>query len=248
MQAITNFRTLGGHRTQDGRLVKHGWLYRSGQLDQLDADQQAYLTRELHVQRVVDMRTVDERTRFPDVQLANTTYTVLDILEQTAGDGASLQSMITTNGNVHDRMLDLYEQLALSDSARHGYRNFIQGLLTPVPVVFHCFAGKDRTGVGAALILKILGVSDEQIMADYLQTNLQRADANQAILSALSGKLPANQLAGIQTALNVDAAYLTRYFDVITQHYGTFNEYLLTGLQLTTRELNELRRLYLEAA
>ncbi|WP_318767448.1 tyrosine-protein phosphatase [Lactiplantibacillus carotarum] len=248
MQPITNFRTLGGYHNQHGQVVKHGWLYRSGQLDQLDADQQRYLTDDLKIKRIIDMRTTEERQRFPDVAVPGATNQVLDILEQGNADGASLQSMVTESGDVHDRMMLLYEQLALSDAARQGYHQFIQGLLTPEPVVFHCFAGKDRTGVGAALILKILGVSDEQIMGDYLQTNLRRADANQAILTALHGKVSTAQLGSIATALKVDADYLNHYFAVIDQHYGSFDQYLLTGLRLTTTDLAHLRALYLEPA
>ncbi|RRK09692.1 tyrosine-protein phosphatase [Lactiplantibacillus garii] len=248
MQPITNFRTLGGYHNLAGQTVKHGWLYRSGQLDKLDPDQLQYLTHDLKIKRIVDMRTAEERQRFPDVPVPHADYTVLDILEQTGGAGASLQSMIVGNGNVHDRMLELYEQLALSSSARAGYHQFITGLLNPVPVVFHCFAGKDRTGVGAALILKILNVSNEQIMGDYLQTNLRRADANQTILTALTGKVSTDQLAAIDTALKVDRDYLQRYFDVINQRYGTFENYLHAGLNLTASELTQIRRLYLETA
>ena len=248
MEPITNFRTLGGYRNLQGQRIKHGWLYRSGQLDQLKPDQLQHLTKNLKIRRVVDMRTAEERQRFPDADIPNATYQVLDVLEQGNADGASLQSMVTDNGNVHDRMLQLYEQLALSDSARKGYHQFIKDLLVPEPVVFHCFAGKDRTGVGAALILKILGVSDEQIMSDYLETNLRRADANQTILTSLTGKVTTDQLTAIKAALQVDADYLNHYFEVIDQRYGTFDQYLNTGLKLSPATLQQLKSLYLEPA
>lgn len=248
MEPITNFRTLGGYRTQQGQRVKHGWLYRSGQLDQLQPEQLQHLTKDLQIKRIVDMRTAEERQRFPDTTIPNARYQVLDVLEQDNADGASLQSMVTSSGNVHDRMLSLYEQLALSDSARKSYHQFIKDLLVLEPVVFHCFAGKDRTGVGAALILKILGVGDETIMADYLETNLRRADANQTILTSLKGKVPGEQLTAIKAALQVDQDYLTHYFDVLDQHYGSFESYLRVGLNLADTDLQTLRDLYLEAA
>lgn len=248
MRPITNLRSLGGLLTTDQRVVKAGLIYRSGQLDHLDAEQIDYLTHNLQLKRIVDMRTAAERKQFADVTIPNVHYEVLDILEQATDNGASLQSMVMDHGNVHHRMLELYEQLALSSSARRGYQRFIQELLIPEqqPVLFHCFAGKDRTGIGAALILKILGVADDVIMADYLATNQQRQRANQEILTALKDKLPEPQLRAIQVALLVDADYLQHYFDVITAHYETFAAYLTTGLQLTTAELAKLRQLYLD--
>lgn len=87
-------------------------------------------------------------------------------------------------------MLNLYENLALDSVACQGYNQFIKLLLVPnQPLIFHCFAGKDRTGVGAALFLKLLSVSDDQIMMNYLQTNQMRTVENKQILEKLSNKL-----------------------------------------------------------
>lgn len=249
MQPITNLRPLGGMETATGQRVKPGLLYRSGQLFQLDSAQQSYLSQTLNIRRIVDMRTAEERQRFPDVTWPGVKYDVTDILAQPSTDNsASLQSMVTEHGNVHDRMIELYEQLALTSSAQQGYHDFITSLLGPdQPMVFHCFAGKDRTGVGAALIFKILGVAPAAIMTDYLRTNQDRQAANQQILAMVRPQVEPQQLATIEQALLVDADYLTHYFDVIDQHFGSFDAYLETGLRLTPAVLDRVRARYLEA-
>ena len=246
MEGITNLRSLGGYRNENQQVVKDGLIYRSGQLDQLTPAQTQYLATTLGITRIVDMRSADERHQFPDAIWPHVQYHVLDVLAQAMTNDASLQSMISSTGAVHDRMIQLYEQLALDPVARQSYYQFIQLLLVPdQPLLFHCFAGKDRTGVGAALFLKILGISDEQIMADYLLTNQARATANQQILTTMTAQLPAEQQRAISQALLVDADYLRHYFMVIQAHYRTFSNYLQQGLGLTTRECQQLRHLYL---
>lgn len=246
MVAITNLRSLGGYRNVHQQVVKDGLIYRSGQLNQLTPAQKQYLATTLGITRIIDMRSADERHQFPDVTWPQVQYQVLDVLAQVMNNDASLQSMVSSTGAVHERMIQLYEQLALDPTARQSYRRFIQLLLIPnQPLVFHCFAGKDRTGVGAALFLKIMAVSDEQIMADYLLTNQAREHANQQILATMASQLTPEQQRAVSQALLVDADYLSHYFEVIRAHYGTFSNYLQAGLELTTKECQQLRQLYL---
>ena len=247
MEKITNFRSLGGYRNANGQAVKAGLIYRSGQLFELDEAQEHYLAKDLGIKQIVDMRSADERAQFPDTVWPCADYTVLDILKDATANNASLGRMITEQGSVRENMLATYEQLAVSSSAQIGYRALIQALLVPDrPTIFHCFAGKDRTGVGAAIILEILGVSDQDIMADYLRTNQERKKANEEILAGLKKQgFGEQKLQAIGEALTVDAAYLQRFFQVVTEHFGSFDQYLHEGLQLSAAEINRFRDLYL---
>ena len=192
------------------------------------------------------MRSVAEQKQFPDTIWSQAQYTVINILEHASENSASLQSMISNSGNVKERMLNLYENLALDSVACQGYNQFIKLLLVPnQPLIFHCFAGKDRTGVGAALFLKLLSVSDDQIMMNYLQTNQMRTVENKQILEKLSNKLTDSQLKNVERALLVDADYLTHYFETIRVHYGSFDLYLKNGLKLTNADFQQLRKNYL---
>lgn len=248
LEKITNFRELGGYRNKNEQMVKKGLLYRSGQLFDLDREQKYFIAKTVGIRHVIDMRGADEREQFPDTILPGILYTTLDILKDATTNDASLGQMITEQGDVQGNMLATYEQLALSDSAQAGYHAFIENLLkAPEPTVFHCFAGKDRTGVGAAIILKLLEVPDQTIMEDYLLTNQERKTANQTILADLKKRgVPETQLQTIAVALKVDSAYLERYFQVIDTKFGSFDQYVREGLQLTADHVDRFQGLYLQ--
>ena len=223
MEKISNFRSLGGYRNANGQAVKAGLIYRSGQLFELDEAQEHYLAKDLGIKQIVDMRSADERAQFPDTVWPGADYAVLDILKDATANNASLGRMITEQGSVRENMLATYEQLAVSSSAQTGYRALIQALLVPDrPTIFHCFAGKD------------------------LRTNQERKKANEEILAGLKKQGSGEQkLQAIGEALTVDAAYLQRFFQVVTEHFGSFDQYLHEGLQLSPAEINRFRDLYL---
>lgn len=143
-------------------------------------------------------------------------------------------------------MLTTYEELALQKSAQNGYHQFLMTIVDdPVPTAFHCFAGKDRTGVAAALILKSLGVSNDQILTDYLKTIEARKQENQEILDYLRDQLTSSQLKDVAVALTVQKSYLERYFSAIRQNYGDFDNYLINGLNLPSDFKSKMRQIYL---
>ncbi|AQW20466.1 phosphatase [Lentilactobacillus curieae] len=243
---ITNFRSLGGY-TSGASTFKADKLFRSGQLSELSADQTEYLENQLKIKRIVDMRGEDERAQFPDTQWPGSDYQVIDILKDATKNNASLGKMITNGGNVYDNMMLTYEQLAVSDSAINGYRQFLTSVSDDdSPLVFHCFAGKDRTGVAAALILKSVGVSEEQIYADYLKTNELRKSANEEILKGLKDQATSEQLESISVALNVNADYLEHFFDTAVKQAGGFQDYLYTTLKLDEGFEERMREMYLK--
>ncbi|USS84770.1 tyrosine-protein phosphatase [Fructilactobacillus myrtifloralis] len=229
---IVNFRDLGGINVPGGTL-RSGRLFRSGQLVDLTDSDVAFLTKDCHLRHIFDFRSHQEIQASPDTQLPGVTNENLDILASATTSSASLEDMLLHADNITQSMLQTYEQLVLSPSAQRGYHTFLTQILSlNEPVLFHCFAGKDRTGFGAALILKLVGASEQQIYADYLKTNELRKDANEAILTALTGKLPDQQIAVLKVALNVDQAYLAHAFATIDNHYGSFDHYLTDALHL----------------
>jgi protein-tyrosine phosphatase len=161
-EGCVNFRDLGGYRTADGLEV--GWrrLFRADGLNKLtEADRSQLL--DLGVATVIDLRTVDEaeqRGRFPvaQVPVRYVDLPLTDVLPTTeempswaeASYVASRYALMVAEGG--PALTRAFDALASSDS---------------LPAVFHCSAGKDRTGVLSALILAFLGVPDETIVADY---------------------------------------------------------------------------------
>jgi protein-tyrosine phosphatase len=114
------------------------------------------------------------------------------------------------------------------------------------PVLFHCTAGKDRTGFAAAIILRILGVLPETVMQDYLLTNQYYFPSHRwrlYLLRAWKGKQVAATVTGM---LRADHSYLSAGFQTIDNHYGSFEEYVRTALKLTDLDVEHLGSQYLE--
>ena len=89
LKKITNFRSLGGYQNAHGQMVKDGLIFRSGQLFELEDDQSHYLGQTLGIKHIVDMRSDDERTEFPDTVWEGADYAVLDILKDATANNAS---------------------------------------------------------------------------------------------------------------------------------------------------------------
>jgi protein-tyrosine phosphatase len=184
-QGCLNLRDLGGHRTADGRRVKHGCLFRSDELCALtDADVNAITA--LGIRVVFDLRNDHERSSRP-----NRLPDGIEVLERSSpsSGGRSLEQAIVAGdlpeaddiemGQVYvDLLVRLAPELRtiLARAAEAPQR----------PLLFHCAAGKDRTGVTAAVLLGLLGVDDEVILDDYeettAQSSLRRLDALRPLL------------------------------------------------------------------
>lgn len=146
---------------------------------------------------------------------------------------------------IHKKMLETYKEIVVSESALNGYKKFLEDTLkSEEGILFHCFAGKDRTGFGAALILKIAGASDEQIIEDYLETNVMRKLENKKILQKVSNELSEEQLSALKKALNVNLDYLNYAKKVLIEEYGDFTNYLTFGLTLDDDYLKKFREKY----
>jgi protein-tyrosine phosphatase len=127
-------------------------------------------------------------------------------------------------------------------------QRFLHVLLSSngAPILFHCTAGKDRTGFAAALVLRILGVPENVVMDDYLLSNQYFHSShrwNLAVLQILRGKQFANV---INDFMMVRAADLSTAFDTIDRDFGSFENYVCNGLGLSNDDIERLKLLYLE--
>lgn len=243
---ITNWRSLGGYVGAQGKKVKEGLLFRCGQLFALTDEQKDQVKNYYHIKRLVDFRGDEERQEYPDYLWSGVDYQIIDVLKDTGTNQASVDEIVAANSQVEQDMLKTYEELALSESARQGYHQFLMTLVTdPAPVAFHCFAGKDRTGVAAALILKSLDVSEEQIFTDYLKTIPARKQANEEILEYLKDKMDPSNLNDVAIALTVEKQYLERYFTSVKKHYDNFDRYFTAGLNLPSDFKERMQQIYL---
>ncbi|WP_267880917.1 tyrosine-protein phosphatase [Streptomyces sp. NRRL S-244] len=235
LEGAVNFRDAGGYRTTTGQWVKMGEVYRSDALDKLTAADLAKLQR-LRVKTVFDLRMESERTTDPDKVPAGATYTVADVF---AGSG-SFQVLPKSPDEAVKAMVDAEKAMVGGEGGKKAYSQVFEGLERDRDraVLFHCTAGKDRTGWANATLLTALGVPGDTVMADYLASNDYRKAANDAVLS----HLPAPQAAVYKPMLDVRAEYLNSGYDEVKAKYGTFDRYLKDGLGIDARELKQLKK------
>ena len=218
MEGCVNFRDLGGYLTDDGRTVKWRRLFRSDSPSELtDADVQI-ITGSLGVVSVVDLRSNaggtsnDGRGLLAQSGIGYHQFPLLErrgILPPTSGE------------EVEKRLTDMNRWILLNSGTLLAQA--FATLAQPVnqPALFHCSAGKDRTGVLAATILDVLGVGREEIVEDYLETNV----AIDAILKRLRGMTGfANST---REGIMAPRTAIEKYLDVTQSEFGGSEAYLL---------------------
>ncbi|MCX4692745.1 tyrosine-protein phosphatase [Streptomyces sp. NBC_01408] len=235
LEGTANFRDAGGYRTAGGQWVKMGEVYRSDALHKLTANDLAKLQR-LRVKTVFDLRMEDERTKDADKVPAGATYVVADVF---AGSG-SFQTLPKTPDEAAKAMIDAEKAMVSGEGGKKAYTQVFEGIERDRSrsVLFHCTAGKDRTGWANAALLTALGVPRETVEADYLASNDYRKAANDAILS----HLPPQQAAVYKPLLDVRPEYLNAGYDEVKAEYGSFDRYLKDGLGIDSRELKQLKK------
>lgn len=248
LEGVQNFRDIGGYRTVDGRHVKWGRIYRSAELSHLSQADLTTLAR-LNIRAVHDLRSVSERTAEPTAWTGAGAPPVIArdyVLDLSSM--AALHLEPPTVDAAHDAFVKLY--LSFLDTQRPQETALFDELLNnDGATLYHCTAGKDRTGIATAMILAALGVPRDSILYDYELSNryfsggiaARGTTPNQA--QATSGRLPPDIAAVFMT---VDARYLRAVFQQIDQDYGSIDVYLDQRLGVDAADLSRLRTLYTE--
>jgi len=241
-----NLRDFGGCATADGGHVKRGMLYRCGTMSML-TEEDAQQLRALGIRAICDFRRPSERAAEPtswhgeDVDYYARNYSSASgvLGEILRGEGTSADDMRTA-------MIALYRTIAMDHAA--SYRAmFGQMLGGRLPILINCAAGKDRTGVGAALILAALGVSRENIAQDYLRTNLH-ADWGWRFAQA-EGRLAQthrDQAELVAPVLTADIAYLDALYAALEASHGGMDAYMEAELGIDASARTALRAALLE--
>ncbi|WP_405459004.1 tyrosine-protein phosphatase [Streptomyces sp. NBC_00101] len=234
LSGTVNFRDAGGYRTSTGQWVRMGEVYRSGALNTLTPADVAKLSR-LGIEVDYDLRTAGERTSAPDTVPAGATYVVADVI---GGDITTAIDLSSAEKSAQ-YMVDGEKAMVSSATGKAAYRLVFAGLADDDrhAVLFHCSAGKDRTGWANAALLTALGVPRATVMQDYLASNTYRAEANAAALEAM----PAGMAAAYKPLLDVRAEYLNSGFEEVGARFGSFENYEKKGLGLSSKEIRELK-------
>ncbi|MEM8609802.1 MAG: tyrosine-protein phosphatase [Myxococcota bacterium] len=247
-----NFRDLGGYATADGRKVRWGRVFRSGELSQLTDDDVAVLG-ELGIKTVVDLRSPEEVQARGESRAPEGATTVR--LPIASGDMFSKVVPMLLEGDFSQLPENLLERVnrALVRDCAVQYGDLLRTLLDASnrPLVFHCTQGKDRAGFGAAMVLSALGVSWEVVVEDYLLSNVYRKQDNEKMLGMV------RQFAGGRNGQTVDVSKIEALLVVkpdsihaahaeIRSRHGDMHTFLTGALGLGGESLDELREHLLE--
>lgn len=236
LSGASNFRDLGRYPARGGRAMRPGRIYRSDHLAHLTPEDQARL-QALGVTRTVDFRGVGERAALA-YELPGVQQHALSIEPTVVQRAKALQDRgeQLTPEHAAELMEQTYRDFVLHNSPR--FTELFRLLLdNDQPLVFHCTAGKDRTGFAAALILHALGVEQPIVLHDYLLTNelYQRP-------TGLIGQGPEEVM---RVIWRVQPSFLEAALDTVQQHHGGLTPYLQDVLGVGPAEVRQLESLYL---
>ncbi|MET9883828.1 tyrosine-protein phosphatase [Streptomyces sp. NPDC006430] len=240
---VANLRDLGGTPLPGGRTVRPGMVLRSGQLDRLDIAADPVVAA-LGLHTVIDFRTGPERADHPDRIPQGVRHLVVDVLADKLSSGeipaaTQLKDLLSDpavaeehlgGGKVQGLFADTYRSFVNTGSAQLAYRTLLTELAEPEtgPLLFHCTAGKDRTGWGATVVLSLLGADDDTLMAEYLSVN---PAVKQAFAPMIEGFTVAGGNPDIALALiGVFPSYLEAALDEVNTRYGSMEKYVREGL------------------
>lgn len=232
VQGGYNFRDLGGLPTITGKSVQKGKLFRADELSNLEPKDLDILDG-LNVHTVVDFRTQEERSKSID-RLPNSCKREFQLDILSASIDSYVQEIKSGRTDFKQFLIDFYKDLVLGDNAVEQWRKFFEIIETPdnIGTVYHCSAGKDRTGIATAFILEALGVDRQIIMSDYMLSNY---------FLKLKYASYINENPHYADLFLVQPDYLNSSYEAIESKYSTVENYLTSVLHV---DLEQMRKLY----
>nr|WP_232523442.1 tyrosine-protein phosphatase [Nocardioides sp. MAH-18] len=240
LASADNFRDVAGpgdgYPTVAGRRVRRGVFFRSNELQLTDAD--AATLAGLGITTIHDLRGALEVEAHPDVAVPGATWVHVEV----SGIPMEMVSGLADVDAALRVMREVYVAFVRSPEARASYARLLTDLATaPLPQLFHCTAGKDRTGWAAALLLELAGVDRETILADYLLTNDVSSATREKYLALIAEHLGADEVAVYEPTMVVEPGYLDAAYAAVAEDFGSVDGYLRSGLGLADDVLAELR-------
>ena len=242
-----NLRDLGGIVSANGSPIRSRLVFRSGSLERLTPVGVNDLLA-LGIGTIFDLRSAPERNHSPTHWLANKEVGrwQLDGNYSLGDPKPLLAQSLTSAEKTRSMMRNVYQTLPTSH--RESYAALFHALArSEQPILFHCSAGKDRTGVATALLLELLGVGRAKIDADYLETNAAVDATTQLFLADPRNAAALNASAHSWRPMMIaDTFYLDAMFEAIYAAHGSVEFYVRTQLDMSMTDIKRLRKRLLE--
>ena len=246
MDGAYNTRELGGYKTTDGKSVKWGMLFRSDKLSDISETDQKYLQK-LGIKRIVDFRSEGEKTEDPNKIPEGIKY-----IETPINVDGAMRSKIEavlkgeTNKDIKSFLVDANKEFVANYT--DVYESFLRGLIDEDgPTLFHCTAGKDRAGFAAAITLIALGVSKENVIKDYMKTNIFTKDRIDEMIDKIElMSLYQVDAEILRPLIGVERIYIETAFNTAEKEYGSLENFIREGLNISDEEIQMLRNKFLD--
>lgn len=244
IKKVHNFREVANIKNMDGRILKSGKFYRSGHLNQLTKSSFDELEK-LGVREILDLRNSKEIARKPDNLPSGIVYKNCSAFED-KGDQLDQAKKLVLKGKVNGadadkRMLDFYKEY-VTENPEMINKIITEILESDQPVLYHCTAGKDRTGITTALILTILKFDKESVYNDYLLSNNYRkklVDKRLSLANNLHFLYPKMDVKVLEKLSWVETDYLDAAFNEINNKYGSMDIYIQQVLGISENKREE---------
>lgn len=256
LEGLFNTRDLGGIETMDGYRVRPRRLIRSGQLYHMTENDKKVLSDEYGLKSIVDFRTLDEQAEKPDPHIEGATHISNPILQtMTAGitHDETSEKMTLEEATLAMKehgvdptfyMQKLYEDIITSDYSLKQYAQFFRILARQEEgaTLWHCSAGKDRVGMGTAMLLYTLDVDMDTIIEDYMMTAAFLKDEVELILKRLSAAITdPGQIESLRICMGVKENYIKRVFQIMEETSGSIRQFLKDKIGLSESMADTLK-------
>ncbi|MDR1939778.1 MAG: tyrosine-protein phosphatase [Clostridiales bacterium] len=243
MNKIINFRDLGGIPLKGGKAVKAGCFYRCAELDFADEGDIAAL-RALNLKSIFDFRDEIEKTaplvygrlgaEYKNVPVRAENAKIIKLRKK-----PDLETLLSLNGG---DVCDVYRQLPFDNPSYKEFFEMIRAGKTPI--LFHCTAGKDRTGVAAALLLTLLGASRDDVIGDYLKTKKAVPQIRAGMLRNVNFLIRGFIGKRLTPLFEAETAYITAALDAVAQKYDGIEEYFKAEYAYDQSDIDRIRETY----
>lgn len=232
LKGAKNVRDLGGIPVEGG-IIKQGKILRGDSLDKLTNSDVLKLINEYNLKTVIDLRTTQEKRERPDIYCDKLEYIDIPIFDRRV-PGITREKHFSNIGSKGSNMVALYSEIVTGEYLEK-IGEVIRTIMTidDGAVLFHCSAGKDRTGVISALILAILGADGKDIYEDYLHTN--RVNKGKAtkyywMINILKGDK--EEAESMRDFLLAKKEYIEATFETIDEKWKDFDDFVENGLKI----------------
>lgn len=259
LNSIVNARELGGYEMSDGRRIKRGRLFRGGSLCKASPAELNLLHDKYNLVRVFDFRTSYELEHTPDHPVNGARYIWLPAFDE---DKMAMARMAlppeayknlpdwlaehASHQKVQDIARNMYPIMVTTEFTQVQYAGFFQNILNAEDdgaILWHCSQGKDRTGLGSALLLAALGADRDLIMKDFAISNEYYKDDVNAIFERVTDPL---EREAVITFVGVNVNYFAAALDIVEKEYGSLLDFLRGPICLSDDDMEQLRNRFLE--